>query len=292
MTALEFVQDLIEEGVKSTDPIDRLIDKIARVADRSGIDVPDLELAEHDAFSAEELQLCTAGIVEQAARLQHQRHERKLTREFDAMLTILPKREDGWYLDNRDQGDESMPEFGPYATKKEAQEARSSILRSRRMKLRDVVSCPEDRAKARAFAKAAAKIDLSRVDPRDQEEAAELPPTAAKPLESEAVMTTKAKAKPAKAAKQAKAKPTGRKPGAKPVWLSDCAAAVLRGRKHPMSVAEIYAAIVERGLWKPSPTSKTPVATLSAKLYLEIQRKGKEARFRLAGKGLFLPNQG
>jgi hypothetical protein len=88
-------------------------------------------------------------------------------------------------------------------------------------------------------------------------------------LDSRAKAPTKAPRakKPAKAKTTPKAKKdaTRAKSGAKEGKLSllDAAAEVLKGRKNPMRIGEVYDAVIEKGLWKPG-AGKTPKATLSA----------------------------
>jgi len=72
---------------------------------------------------------------------------------------------------------------------------------------------------------------------------------------------------------------------AKPSKLGalSASAQILAGSKKAMRVKEIFAAIKQRGLWTTS--GKTPFATLHAAISREI--KGKNSRFRKAGRGLF-----
>jgi hypothetical protein len=65
----------------------------------------------------------------------------------------------------------------------------------------------------------------------------------------------------------------------------DAAAKVLAESGEPMRCGDIATAIIERGLW--ATKGKTPGATLNAAIIREIRDKGKESRFRRAGRGLF-----
>ena len=65
----------------------------------------------------------------------------------------------------------------------------------------------------------------------------------------------------------------------------DAAALVLAEAAEPMRCGDVAAKVIERGLW--STKGKTPAATLNAAIIREIRDKGKESRFRKAGRGLF-----
>lgn len=85
-------------------------------------------------------------------------------------------------------------------------------------------------------------------------------------------------------------RPTRAKSGAqdgKRLSLLDAAYQVLKGRKNPMKVSEIYEAVIEKGLWKPG-KGKTPQATLAAGVVMEINKKGEESRFVRVDRGSFL----
>jgi hypothetical protein len=81
--------------------------------------------------------------------------------------------------------------------------------------------------------------------------------------------------------------PARAKVPAKPKRLSglDAAAQLLAGSKEPLRCAELAERVLAKGLWKT--TGKTPAATLNAAMLREIRDKGKESRFRKAGRGLF-----
>lgn len=65
----------------------------------------------------------------------------------------------------------------------------------------------------------------------------------------------------------------------------DAAAKVLAESKEPLGCGEIFDRILKRKLW--ATNGKTPAATLSAAILREVKAKGKESRFRKAGRGLF-----
>jgi len=75
---------------------------------------------------------------------------------------------------------------------------------------------------------------------------------------------------------------------AKRVSGLDAAANVLAAFKEPMSCRDIAERAVEAG-WKTD--GKTPGATLHAAISREIRDKGREARFKKAGRGLFAANK-
>ena len=101
-----------------------------------------------------------------------------------------------------------------------------------------------------------------------------------------------ARAKKAKAKLAAEGKPKQPKPRqAKTKKLSalDAAAKVLASAKTPMSCKELIAAMAEQNLWT-SPGGATPWATLYSALLREIDKKGKEARFKKVERGRFAAN--
>ena len=67
--------------------------------------------------------------------------------------------------------------------------------------------------------------------------------------------------------------------------LLDSAADVLRRVKKPMSSAEIVEKVLASGVW--STKGKTPAATLNAAIHREIEKKGKESRFKKVDRGRF-----
>ncbi len=68
--------------------------------------------------------------------------------------------------------------------------------------------------------------------------------------------------------------------------LINAAISVMKQRKKPMKVKDIYEAVVEKGLWADK-KGKTPWATLGAAIYTEVKKKGDESRFVQVGKGEF-----
>ena len=59
--------------------------------------------------------------------------------------------------------------------------------------------------------------------------------------------------------------------------IQDAAAQVLKDAGKPLHAKEIVKRIIEAGLWKTK--SKTPVATVSARLYSEINKRGNQSTF-------------
>jgi hypothetical protein len=105
---------------------------------------------------------------------------------------------------------------------------------------------------------------------------------------------SKRRARPAPGSKNAGPKPAGTKPktAAKANTAPEprtggltAAHRVLAGTKQPMRVKELAKAVIDKGLW--SPEGKTPSATLAAAIGREIKLKGKHARFKKTGPGLF-----
>jgi hypothetical protein len=78
------------------------------------------------------------------------------------------------------------------------------------------------------------------------------------------------------------------KPEKDPTKMSalDAAAKVLDEAGKPMRCKEMVEAMEAKGYWK-SPGGKTPAATLSAEIIVEIRKKGGDARFKKADRGLF-----
>jgi len=65
----------------------------------------------------------------------------------------------------------------------------------------------------------------------------------------------------------------------------DAAAKVLAEAKGPLNCKEMVERMLAKGYWKTK--GKTPAATLYSAIFREISTKGKDARFRKAGKGKF-----
>ena len=103
--------------------------------------------------------------------------------------------------------------------------------------------------------------------------------TAPAPRKTKATKGGKPAAKPV--AKATKNKESTRGPS-----LLDAAAQVLKASKKPLKVEEIFNKIQEKGLWEER-KGKTPKATLAAAIYVEIKKKGDEARFEKAERGEF-----
>ncbi len=65
----------------------------------------------------------------------------------------------------------------------------------------------------------------------------------------------------------------------------NAAAQVLAKSKGPMTCGDLTKRIMDLGLWKTG--GKTPSATINAAILREIKAKGKDSRFKRAGRGLF-----
>ena len=94
-----------------------------------------------------------------------------------------------------------------------------------------------------------------------------------------------AKAKAADALAKAKAKDATRTPRARQGGVLAAAVKVLAAAKEPMGCKAIVEAALAKGLWQTK--GKTPAATLYSAILREIQKKGKEARFRKVERGKF-----
>lgn len=66
---------------------------------------------------------------------------------------------------------------------------------------------------------------------------------------------------------------------------SDAAFKVLKDAGKPLNKNEITEKIMSKGWW--TSTGKTPSDTVKAQMIVEIHRKGKDSRFKKAGRGLF-----
>ena len=67
----------------------------------------------------------------------------------------------------------------------------------------------------------------------------------------------------------------------------DAAAKVLGETAEPMTTQQMVDAMSAKGYWS-SPGGKTPAATLYSAILREIQRKGKDSRFKKAERGKFV----
>lgn len=67
--------------------------------------------------------------------------------------------------------------------------------------------------------------------------------------------------------------------------LLEAAETILNDARTALTAEEITRRILERGLWQTR--GKTPTATVSARLYVDIKKRGVNSRFQLAGKNLF-----
>jgi hypothetical protein len=66
----------------------------------------------------------------------------------------------------------------------------------------------------------------------------------------------------------------------------DAAAKVLAEATTPLNTADMIARMAEKGYWT-SPGGKTPAATLYSAILREIDKKGKDARFKKSDRGMF-----
>jgi hypothetical protein len=107
----------------------------------------------------------------------------------------------------------------------------------------------------------------------------------AAPVATETVAAADATQAPASEKKARKAK------AAKPKRVSalDAAAQVLQAERTPMACKALIEAMTIQGLWS-SPGGKTPEATLYSAISREITKKGAQARFKKAERGLFAFN--
>ena len=137
-----------------------------------------------------------------------------------------------------------------------------------------------NKPKQRAAKKTPAKPALSK-QPAAQK--ATNSPTAATGAKKGDKATTKAK--PEKAATRAK---QGEQKAKKPGGL-DAAARVLAEAKEPMTCRDIVDAAFARGYWKSG--GRTPHATIYSAMHREIAAKGKQSRFKKAGRGKFAINR-
>ncbi len=94
----------------------------------------------------------------------------------------------------------------------------------------------------------------------------------------------RSRAAPAKPQTKAKAKPAT-KGGSKRMGALDAAVRVLKESGRPMKSKEITDVMLAKGYW--STMGATPWATLYSAILREIQKKGKEARFKKTERGTF-----
>jgi hypothetical protein len=109
--------------------------------------------------------------------------------------------------------------------------------------------------------------------------------------------TTKEKAETAKKTTEEPAKESPAEPQAraakekkpKKVSAIDAAARVLGEAKEPMNCQEMIQAMADKGYWT-SPGGQTPSATLYSAITREIDKKGKDSRFKKTERGKFAAN--
>lgn len=308
MTISEMVAEIIERADEvdnqPLDAVEKLVHRLADAADKLGVN-PATAAGDRGGFSAAEQQQITPAVIERAERELQRRSERsaaKLKKVNEARrLPLLPKRDDGWWIDGSAETPD-VPEWGPWDTKKEAEEARASYIRSNKP-----VSAKEQ-AKIEAKEKARQRGTGAKPSEPIAAESVTTKPAGKQKKESEVTVkndhpkktaTAKsgkqkasaegAKSKPAAKQKQAaapKAKKTAKDPGEKKLSALDAAHEVLKHRTKPMSAKELIEVMAEKKLWS-SPGGKTPDATLAAALVREINTKGKDSRFTKPEAGRF-----
>jgi len=94
------------------------------------------------------------------------------------------------------------------------------------------------------------------------------------------------KKKSAKAAKPQRAQKAAAAATPKKLSALNAAVRVLDETKQAMSCPELIEVMATKGYWT-SPGGKTPAATLYASMLRELQKKGKEARFKKTERGKF-----
>ncbi len=99
-----------------------------------------------------------------------------------------------------------------------------------------------------------------------------------------ATKKTSAKASRSKKAKPAKAKRNGK------LSAINAAAKVLGETKKALNCKGLVEVMAAKGYWK-SPGGQTPHATLYSAIAREIQKKGKDSRFKKADRGEFALNR-
>jgi len=126
-----------------------------------------------------------------------------------------------------------------------------------------------------------AEANVAKLEAEERAEA----PTAAPAAKGKKTQATKPRA--AKNATKANTGRTGAKTSKRRSGL-DAAAEVLKAFGEPMNCKDIAERAIEAG-WKTN--GKTPAATMHAAISREIAQKGRQARFKKAGRGLFAANK-
>ena len=287
---------------KPMDSTEALARKLAGIADAQGMHAAAVDVT-GAGFTDEERSIITPAVVERAERFMQATSEKmreRVKKINDArMFPVLPKKADGWYFD-ASAVTPDVPEYGPYDTKKDCEEARSSFIRSNRDREK-VAAKEEAKAKARASGTGSKKktgeptaaVGVT-IQPEGKTKESEATvksdhPKKQKGAKVKGGKATKAaadKPKADKPAKAPKAKKATKDPGEKKLSALDAAHEVLKNRTKPMSAKELIEVMAERKLWS-SPGGKTPDATLAAALVREINGKGKESRFAKPEAGKF-----
>lgn len=319
-TAAEAVEALHDNadklnGEESKDETELLVEKLASIADKEGVNVAAIKVASDERFSEEERKLFTAAVQERAERrfgeLVQAAVAKQQAKYKDDPCPILPKREDGYWIDSSNVTPD-VPEQGPYDTKKEAEEYRGKLIKLYKQEQKKA----ETNGNRKSLKEKAAEIHNPNADhsveSADPSEESEKPvstksskkPAAKKPesKKAEAKKSSKPSLKATKAAPKGKAKAAKpkaeKKPKAPKVPRADkslscieAAVQVLKAAKNPLTVPEIYAEMLAKKLWSAGGGSrgegKTPIPTINAKLCLEMQNKGKESRVKRVGVGKY-----
>lgn len=311
-TAAEAVETLHENadklnGEQSKDETELLVEKLAEIADKEGVNVSAIKVASDERFSEEDRKLFTAAVLERAERRFAEIVQAKLAKQQakykNDPCPLLPKREDGYWIDSSNVTPD-VPEQGPYENKREAEEARSKLIKLYKQEQKKA----ETNGNRKSLKEKAAEIRNQPVDPSEESEKAVTKKKANKPAakkaapkksESKKKSTAPKAAKPKAAAKVKKPagekvakakKPAGPKKD-KPLSCIEAAVQVLKAATAPMTVPEIYEVMLAKKLWSAGGGSrgegKTPIPTINAKLCLEMQNKGKDSRVKRVGVGKY-----
>jgi hypothetical protein len=188
MTVSELAAEIIARSDEvdnvPLNPTEALIHKLAKAADESGITVLGLSIFNDDRFTDEERHLCSAAVYERAERVRQQQVAATLDRATAKSTAKYPiaKRADGkWWIDNSAAGDETLPEMGPYDTKKEAEEDRAGLIRSAKLKASEITTDPPKKEAKAAGKKNGGKKQAHDVQTSTEPSETETEPTPAEP---------------------------------------------------------------------------------------------------------------
>jgi hypothetical protein len=186
------VSELAAEIIARSDEVDNqplntteaLIRKLAKAADESGITVTGLSIINDDRFTDDERHLCSAAVYERAERLRQQQVAatiEKVAKRNSSTQYPITKKDDGWWIDNSAAGDETLPEMGPYDTKKEAEEDRAGLIRSAKLKASEITTDPPKKEAKAAGKKNGGKKQAHDVQTSTEPSETETEPTPAEP---------------------------------------------------------------------------------------------------------------